>query len=580
MKNKIKITLALTVGTLFVLALIPATGVFAADEEYTGVQQEQACDCPECNAEADGAGDDEHEIHDDDCEHDHADDEDDHADHKAHGDDGHEVSGDACEDDCEDDCADEQSIHLDAKAEKLINIRTVKAQTGTIDSTVRLTGQIRLNEDMLAHIAPLTLGIVRKVNKNIGDPVKKDDILAWIESAELGQAKVKYLDIQAELGCCAMLLTRAQTIHDNTLKLIDLLKTQPGLDELAELGELEMGTNRSDLVNAYAEYIFAKSVYEREKPLYEQKISSEQEYRQAENRLKKARADYTAKVDTIRFRVQQDLLEATSTQHRTEIALKGAERTLYVLGQTADDIRGLDVLAINPSGAKAETPPCPDPDCEACRKKAELAATAPTVFADFQRLGWYPLRAPFDGTVIEKHVTMGERLSQDAPAFTVADLDTVWIDMSVFSKDLPLIKKGQTCQITSEIQTLEGRISFLSPVLDPATRTATARVVMDNANGNLRPGLFVTATVSGKADAGILIVPAQAVQTVDGKAVVFVKAGDAYTLRPVAVGRRTPSHVEILSGLKSDEPVVTQGAFDLKAKIVTSTLDSHAGHGH
>jgi cobalt-zinc-cadmium efflux system membrane fusion protein len=113
----------------------------------------------------------------------------------------------------------------------------------------------------------------------------------------------------------------------------------------------------------------------------------------------------------------------------------------------------------------------------------------------------------------------------------------------VFSKDLPLIKKGQTCQIASEIQTLEGRISFLSPVLDPATRTATARVVMDNADGNLRPG---TATVSGKTDAGILIVPVQAVQTVDGKAVVFVKAGDAYTLRPVAVGRRTPSHVEIL----------------------------------
>ncbi|MHC5155818.1 MAG: hypothetical protein ACYSO3_06810, partial [Planctomycetota bacterium] len=135
MKNKMMITLVLTVGTLFVLALIPATGVFAADEEYTGVQQEQACDCPECNAEADGAGDDEHEIHDDDCEHDHADDEDNHADHKAHDDDGHEASGDACEDDCEDDCAEEQSIHLDSNAEKLINIRTVKAQTGTKSSS-------------------------------------------------------------------------------------------------------------------------------------------------------------------------------------------------------------------------------------------------------------------------------------------------------------------------------------------------------------------------------------------------------------------------------------------------------------
>lgn len=576
----------LTLSATLLLGLM-VLSIMAADESKTNASGTEACDCEECAKlefgplPHDDCGDhDAHTEQDDshtDCTHDHEEDEnstshvadkeeDDHA-HEEGCDHGHEAH------------VDEPIIHLDSETKKLIDIQTVTAQAGTIDSTIRLTGQIRLNEDTLAHIVPLTSGIVRKVNKNIGDPVKKDDILAWIESAELGQAKVKYLDIQAELGCCSTLLTRAQTIHDNTLKLIELLKKNPGLDELSEVEGLKMGVNRSDLVNVYAEYVFARSVYEREKPLYEQKISSKQEYLNAESRLKKARADYLAMLDTIQFRVQQDLLEATSDQQRMEIALKGSERTLYVFGQTSDDIQQLNALAQSPTDS-AVTNDCADPNCEACRKKAEQASGGKALSADFQRLGWYPLRAPFDGMVIEKHVTMGERLGEDASAFTVADLNSVWIDMSVFSKDLPYLKKGQFCQITMDHQTLKGQFIFLSPVLDPKTRTATARVVMDNSSGTLRPGQFVNATVSGKPGAATLVVPATAVQMVNGKTAVFVKDGDAYMLRPVSLGRSNLSHVEILAGLKPDELVVTKGAFDLKAKVVTSTLDSHAGHGH
>ncbi|MEN8127762.1 MAG: efflux RND transporter periplasmic adaptor subunit [Planctomycetota bacterium] len=564
----------LTLSAMLLLGLT-ALSTMAADEPKTDASHTEACSCEGCSEPVGSAlppHDDceDHDTHteqDDshaDCTHDHEDD-DDHASHvPAKEDDAH---------------ADESTIHLDSEAEKLIDIQTVAAQAGTIASTIRLTGQIRLNEDTLAHIVPLTSGIVRKVNNNIGDTVKKDDILAWIESAELGQSKVKYLDIQAELGCCATLLTRAQTIHDNTLKMIELLKTNPGLDDLGKIEGLEMGANRSDLVNVYAEYVFAKSVYEREKPLYEQKISSKQEYLNAENHLKKARADYLAMLDTIQFRVQQDLLEATSDQQRMEIALKGAERTLYVFGQTTNDIQRLNILAQSPT-VHAGGGDCSDPDCEACRKKAEQATGAKPASADFQRLGWYPLRAPFDGTVIEKHVTIGERLSEDTSAFTVADLNSVWIDMSVFSKDLPFLKKGQPCQIAMETQTFKGRFSFLSPVLDPKTRTATARIVADNTEGHLKPGLFVSATVFGKADAGKLVVPAAAVQTVNGETCIFVQNGDEYALRHVTAGRSDTTHVEIVSGLHQGEHVVTQGAFDLKAKMVTGTLDSHAGHGH
>ncbi|MHC5082556.1 MAG: efflux RND transporter periplasmic adaptor subunit [Planctomycetota bacterium] len=552
----------------------------------TFVLAAETCDCPDCatppveqtdhvHAEEDEHAecDDAHEAEDacTDCDHAAPAEQDAHAacDHAAQ-----------TEDDPHAGHAHDELIRLDPAARSLIGFRTVTAQTGSLSSTVRLTGRVELNADKVAHIVPLTAGIVRQADIQIGDPVKKGDILAWIESAELGKAKVQYLDIQAELGCCATLLARAQQIHDNTLKLIEILKANPSLDDLQKIQSLEMGDNRSLLIKAYAEYVLAKSVYDREKPLYEQKISSKQEYLNAENGLKKARAEYNAVLDTIQFKVKQDLLETTSDQQRQEIALKGVERTLYVLGQSQADIQTLDRLAQNPLASADSEHACPDPNCDACKAKAMMTGPMQPTPDAFQRLGWYPLRAPFDGTIIDKHITLGERLNDDAAVFTVADLQSVWIDLAIFPKDLASVRKGQVCQISFENQSFEGEISFVSPVLDPKTRTVTARVVMDNADGNLRPGLFVTGVIYGKSAKGNIIVPRQAVQLIEGNQCVFVDEGAGYELRPVELGRGNVDYVEILSGLRKGEKIITKGAFDLKAKIVTSTMDSHAGHGH
>ncbi len=592
-----KRTLVLLVISLFALAAISVShNVFAADgeshteEAHTDCDHdheeeshavEAACDCQDCVDDHDDHAD--HTAHDEDAHTDHED-HPEHDEEDAHADCDHEAENQDSQDDHVDHeghaHGDEQIVVLDSESKALIGLRTTPAQSGSLDTTLRLTGKVGLNANRLAHIVPLTSGIVRQAAKNIGDHAAQGEILAWIESVELGQTKVRYLDIQAELGCCSTLLTRAQQIHDNTLKLIDTLKSNPTLGDLQQIEGLEMGANRSVLITAYAGYVSAKTVYEREKSLYEQKISSRQEYLDAENNLKKAEAEYMAAVDTVQFQVRQDLLEVASDQQRQEIALKGVERSLYVMGQTDEDIQVLNRLAQNPTGSETSAPVCPDPDCEDCKRKAALGKNTSVSHADFQRLGWYPLRAAFEGTVIDKHITIGERLSEETVAFTVADLETVWVDLAVFAKDLPLIAKGRKCTMTADHQIVEGEISFVSPVLDPTTRTATARVVVDNASGQLRPGLFVTAVLYGSADAEGLVIPAQAVQTVDGNPCVFVEEAEGYALRPVTVGRRNAEHVEIHGGLHDGENVVTQGAFDLKAKIVTSTLDSHAGHGH
>ena len=596
----LKLSLVIIVIVCFGLGVYSSgSRVWAATTEPAG-----ACDCPDCAKPQDEVHDEqEHGDHDD---HD-ADDEGGHdqeaeeIDHSGHDHEADSLDAEADEDDHaghdhavnvpEGDHADTEDEHghdahseaikLDAETERLIDIKTIQVQAGTLASTIRLTGRIRMDQDKLAHVVPLTSGIVRKVNAKIGDRVRKDEILAWIESAELAQAKVRYLDIQAEIGCCAMNLTRAQAIHDSTQKLIDLLKSNPDLDELRTVGSLEMGENRSALIKAYAEYTIAKSSYEREKPLYEQKVTSQEEYLNAENRYKKAEAEYLSVKDVIQFQIQQNLMEVAADQNRQEIALKGAERALYVLGQTAADIRRLDVMAANGNGSKkpAENP-CPDPNCETCRKKAELAVAVGDVSADYQKLGWYPLRAAFDGTIIDKHVTLGERLSEDVVAFTMADLDSVWVDFDVFTTDMAFVRKGQAVSISIGRETIEAALIFVSPVLNSQTRTATARAVLDNTNGGLYPGQFVTGQVSGKASSAKLVVPKDAVQSLGEEKIVFIQDADGYELRHVSVGQSGTSQIEIVSGLEAGETVVTSGAFELKSKIVTSTLGSHAGHGH
>ena len=110
----------------------------------------------------------------------------------------------------------------------------------------------------MAHIVPVVAGIVRQISKKLGDPVKAGEVIAWLESSDLGKAKMDYLGKWAEMTCCALDLTRAQQIHDNTIKLLGILADSPSLETLQDVSGIEMGDNLSKLISTYAEYSFAK----------------------------------------------------------------------------------------------------------------------------------------------------------------------------------------------------------------------------------------------------------------------------------------------------------------------------------
>jgi len=205
---------------------------------------------------------------------------------------------------------------------------------------------------------------------------------------------------------------------------------------------------------------------------------------------------------------------------------------------------------------------------------AQLPSQLDTTFTQ------YTITAPFDGTVIEKHVALGAVLKDDAPAFVVADLRSVWVDLRVYQKDLPLVRKGQPVVIAAGhgIPDARGTIAYIGSLVGEQTRTALARVILPNPDGHWRPGLFVTGTVVVQDIDIPVLVPRTALQTIDERPVVFVETDTGFQPRPVTLGRSNETRVEVTAGLTPGQRYVTSGAFTLKAQLAKSAFGD--GHGH
>jgi membrane fusion protein, heavy metal efflux system len=272
---------------------------------------------------------------------------------------------------------------------------------------------------------------------------------------------------------------------------------------MAVIDSRELADLKSAYLNARDRVPLAEVTFRREEDLWKKKISPEQEYLEAKRALTEAR-----------------------------IELRAAEQKLRALGFTQADLNRL------PSQADGT----------------------------FTR---YPITAPFDGTVIEKHVTLGAVVKDDTVAYVIADLRSVWVNVSVYAKDLPLVRQGQPVSIAAGdgLPDAQGTIAYVAPVVDEQTRTALARAVLPNPNGAWRTGLFVTAMIEVGATDVPLLIPKEAVQTVEGRPHVFVQAPEGFEARPVTLGRANETHVEVLAGLEAGERYAATETFTLKAEL-------------
>ncbi|SDB35092.1 efflux RND transporter periplasmic adaptor subunit [Belnapia rosea] len=178
------------------------------------------------------------------------------------------------------------------------------------------------------------------------------------------------------------------------------------------------------------------------------------------------------------------------------------------------------------------------------------------------------VRAPIAGRITARPKMLGDAVSAEAEVYTLADLSTVWVEVAVPPADLAFVQDGMAVRLRDGAEPRgEGRIVFLSPVLDPETRSARAVVEVPNPAGQLRPGGFVTAEVAAAEQPVDIMVPRTAVQQIEGESVVFVRTPEGFERREVVLGRGDQEAVELVFGLDAQEPYAATNSFILKAEL-------------
>jgi len=257
-------------------------------------------------------------------------------------------------------------------------------------------------------------------------------------------------------------------------------------------------------------------------------------YLGAVERLTLAQANFTREESLWQKKIsaEKDYLESQQALAEARITLRSAEQKLHALGFAEEDLQAL--------------PSHPE--------------------TSFTR---YEITAPLDGTVVEKHIVLGEVLKEDSePSFVIADLTSVWVDLKVHQQDLAHIRPGQTAVVKGgeDLQT-EGTIAFVSNIVSESSRMAFARMTISNPEGRWRPGLFVTGRIVIDEVSANVVVPKDALVRLDGQTCVFLQTDRGFKPQTVMVGRSNDSSVEIIAGLAVGQKYVIRGAYTLKSEL-------------
>ena len=205
------------------------------------------------------------------------------------------------------------------------------------------------------------------------------------------------------------------------------------------------------------------------------------------------------------------------------------------------------------------------------RRAAEKAVAAFGAKLESE-VGVLPLRSPIAGRVVMAKASRGQTVEPSDTLFEVADLSTVWVELMVFERDLDRVRAGDEVEIlpaAAKNESVHGTLAHVGDLVDPATRSAIARVEVDNRKGLLRPGQSTSARIKTRAPAALaLTIPKASVSFIDGRPTVLaLTAPGLVEPRPVELGADDGEKVVVRQGLRAGESVITEGLFALKSEI-------------
>lgn len=190
----------------------------------------------------------------------------------------------------------------------------------------------------------------------------------------------------------------------------------------------------------------------------------------------------------------------------------------------------------------------------------------------------FEVRSGISGMVVELKAARGLFVTDKEPFITIADLSMVWAEFDVSDMDYALIKSGQKVEIHNTDNGLktDSTLFYVSSHINEDTQSLIVRAQVNNATGEWRPGTFIEGKIFASETSVDVAIKNEAIQTIEGKSVIFVKSGDQFSQREITVARSDPDQTEIKDGIKVGEEYVTNNSFIVKSEFLKST----AAHEH
>lgn len=270
-------------------------------------------------------------------------------------------------------------------------------------------------------------------------------------------------------------------------------------------------------------------------------------YKKAMAMMRMAKKNYSREKSLYKQKISstKHFLEAENSYEQAQIELKALKEKLILMGQQEGDIQDI--------------------------KEDQVSSL-------------FILSAPFDGTVVEKSVAVGELKDAFSPVVTISDLTNLWVWFDIYEKDIPIVKPGNKVMVSVAAcpdEKFEGLVTYIGVTVDEKTRTVKVRAEVDNSHKKLKPGMFAKVLLLHQSEKtnSSPIVPEEAVQSDGQSNFVFVPLHEGLFLRrDVILGTKVDGHIKVMSGLNKNDRVVVKGGFLLKSEIMKEKFGEGCAH--
>jgi RND family efflux transporter MFP subunit len=422
----------------------------------------------------------------------------------------------------------EPGLQLTPEQIQIAGLSSRVVQPESVSSGFEATGSLVAPPTHLTQVNSPISGVVESIHSQVGESVHAGQTLAVLRSQEVAQAQSEYHQALVELQLAQDSLANSQRL----IKLDDLTNRP------VEQASQEVSATQAQLATYRAQEKTTKAQLDRLQKLLDIGITSQQQLDQAHSAWEAAKAS--------RLQAERDLKVAEGyLQRQQQIQIQGLKGSTEIV----------------PAKSRIT----------AARERLQTAQSKLDVLgAGLGRDGKVPVNAPTSGVILSQSVAQGENLAADQPLFQILDPRLLWLWVSVYESDLARLSLNQKVRLSVVAypeRDFEGTVSYIDPSLDPASRTARARVKISNTDGLLSPGMLATVKVLTDTQQQFIVIPTQAVVRINDQDFVYLEPEPGTFERSLIVTAQSRNdQVVIAKGLEPGDRVVVQGSYYLKSE--------------